>query len=74
MHDGELTDIVLVSVQTTSIHSLLREWVDKGRPHGGPDSLWDTQTKQRFLKTILEGVLDEETLKRIISSLDEHSE
>lgn len=74
MQDGELTDIVLVSIKTESVNRLLRDWIKKGRPHGGPDALWDTQTKTRFLHTLLDGVLPRDLLEKITTSLDPSDE
>jgi hypothetical protein len=65
---NKVEDIVLVKVPLKRLHGLFARWA-VNKPPGGPDRLWDVSIKQKILRGVLKGMLDEDEIDEICGKL-----
>lgn len=63
---GVVDDMMLVVLPLSDIQSIYDTWQEKKTP-GGPEGLWDTNTKQKILQGILQNLVSEDEIKAIIT-------
>ncbi len=56
MAEHIVDDVVLVSIPLFQVTNLYLQWKEQGRPCGGPDALWDEETKWQVFDQVLRGV------------------
>lgn len=56
-------DIVLVAIPLTDVLERYGTW-QKDRKPGGPDALWDADTKRKILRGVLKGFVPDEDIER----------
>lgn len=59
--DYPVDDIVLVSVPMDDVKKVFDTW-KRTQASGGPDELWESRTKERIFKGVMEGVLTQEEI------------
>lgn len=65
---SKVEDIILVKVPLKRLNSLFARW-SVNKPPGGPDKLWDVEIRQKILKGVLKGLLDQEEVEGICARL-----
>jgi len=61
----DLDDVVLVSVPLKDLSKVFFKWFSAGKPSGGPDKLWDRETKQAIIAGVLQGMMTEEEIREL---------
>ncbi|MFA6042784.1 MAG: hypothetical protein WCV85_04135 [Patescibacteria group bacterium] len=71
-----LDDIVLVQISPDDFRSAYNAWQEAGSPPGGPDSFWDTATKEKIFRHLLQDMFTPEELdaqwQSAVQSIPEH--
>lgn len=68
MHDGELTDILLVSMPAANIRKSLSAWTKQDKPHGGPISFFDKQSQRNIIGNILKNIFSDDEIRAFLDS------
>lgn len=58
----ELDDIILVSIPIGGLAYIYSKWIDANRPSGGPDKLWDEETKHFIIERVFYNLLTPEEI------------
>ncbi|QQR76851.1 hypothetical protein IPJ63_01105 [Candidatus Nomurabacteria bacterium] len=64
-HEREVDDIMLVVMPVEKLSSTYRKWAEDKKP-GGPENLWDINMKYQILKGVLNGLVDEEEIRKLL--------
>ncbi|MDO8669540.1 MAG: hypothetical protein Q7K65_04570 [Candidatus Buchananbacteria bacterium] len=65
----ELDDIVLVNIKLKELGEIYNQWHNSGRSSGGPDKLWDMETKKEIAQGVFQGLMTQEEIEEIKSNI-----
>jgi len=65
---SKVEDIVLVKVPLKKLNDLFARWA-VNKPPGGPDRLWDAEIKQKILRGVLKGLIEEDEIEKICAKV-----
>ncbi|MCI0565923.1 hypothetical protein L0Y46_01865 [bacterium] len=63
-----LDDIIFVNIPLQGINELYNTWA-RNRVPGGPDKLWDDDTKETLLRGLLQGIMTEEEIDEEVNKV-----
>ncbi|MBU0707195.1 hypothetical protein KKG41_02375 [Patescibacteria group bacterium] len=66
--EDDVDDILLVSIPMKEIWEQYRAW-KQTKSAGGPDKLWDDETKEKIFRGVMDGVLDPERIEEHLSAM-----
>lgn len=65
---SKVEDIILVKIPLKRLTELFAVW-SANKPPGGPDDLWDPAIKQKIIRGMLKGMLEEEEIEAVCAKV-----